>query len=137
MQLYFILVPTTYNSDKKPKVENLMDKEILGSQIGSGYNQKETKELQPGIERIWNFVGGNCNFLFGVVALAVDHNDFLKFKYKFEKVGSLQILEGLKQTGSFGYLENFERFEDIFSDLDNHIKVFRYEKYPVTLLCEI
>ena len=136
-QCNYILVPTTYNSDKKPKVENLMDKEILGSQIGSGYDQKETKELQSGIERVWNFVGGNCNFLFGVVALAVDHKDFLKFKYKFEKVGSLQILEGLKQTGSFGYLENFERFEGIFSDLDNHIKVFRYEKYPVTLLCEI
>lgn len=70
------------------------------------------------------------------MALAVDHKDFIKFKSNFEKVGSLQIIEGLKQTGSFGYLESFERFEDIFSDLDNHIKVFRYKKYPVTLLCE-
>jgi len=136
-QCNYILVPTTYNSNTKPKVEDLLDKEILGSQIGSGYDQKETKELQPGIERIWEFVGGNCNFLFGLVSLAVDHKDFINFKANFEKVGSLQILEGLKQTGSFGYLLNFERFEDIFSDLDKHIEVFGYKKYPVKILCEI
>ena len=133
----YILVPTTYNSPTKPKIDDIYDKEILGHQIGSGYPQEETKNLQPGIERIWKFTGGVCNFLFGVVALAVDHKDFINFKDRFERVGTLKISDGLKATGSFGYLTDFERFEDIFSDLDKQIKVFNHKAYPVRLICEI
>lgn len=133
----YILVPTTYNSNKKPTVEDLKDKEIVGRQIGTGYDQQTTKEHQPGIERIWELVGGNCNFFFGIDMLTIDHKDFINFKDKFEKVGSLQIVEGLKQYGSFGYERDFERFEEIFGDLDNYIKVFQHKKYPVTTLCEI
>lgn len=136
-QCNYILVPTTYNSDKKPTIDDLKDNEILGRQIGSGYDQQTTKEQQPGIERIWEYIGGSRIFFFGVVKLAVDHKDFINFKDKFEKVGSLQIIQGLKQTGSFGYAGNFERFEDIFGDLENHLKVFQYQKYPVSILCNI
>lgn len=136
-QCSYILVPTTYNSSKKPTVEDLKDKEILGRQIGSGYDQQTTREMQPNIDRIWNLVGGNCNFFFGVIKLAVDHKDFINFKDKFEKVGTLRILEGLKETGSFGYEDSFERFEDIFGDLENQIKIFQQKKYPVAALCDI
>ncbi len=69
--------------------------------------------------------------------LAVDHKDFIKFRNSFEKVGTLRIIEGLKGTGTFGYEKNFDRFETIFGDLENHIKTFQYKKYPVTTLCEI
>jgi hypothetical protein len=136
-QCNYILIPTTYNSNKKPTVDDLKDKEILGRQIGSGYDQKTTREMQPNIDRIWNLTGGNCNFFFGLIQLAVDHKDFINFKDKFEKVGTLKITEGLKKMGSFGYEENFERFETIFGDLENHIKIFKQKKYPVTTLCEI
>ncbi|MNX74646.1 hypothetical protein D3C86_1060920 [compost metagenome] len=136
-QCNYILVPITYNSSKKPIVDDLKDKEILGRQIGSGYDQQTTKEMQPGIERIWNLSGGNCNFFFGVVKLAVDHKDFINFKDRFEKIGTLKIIEGLKETGSFGYEGSFERFETVFTDLENHIKIFQYKKYPITTLCDI
>ncbi len=136
-QCNYILVPTTYKSNKKPTVEDLKDKEILGREIGSGYDQQTTREMQPGIDRIWNLNGGNCNFFFGVIQLAVDHKDFINFKYKFEKVGTLKIIDGLKKMGSFGYEENFERFETIFGDLENHIKIFQQKKYPVKILCDI
>lgn len=136
-QCNYILVPTTYNSDKKPTVDRLKDKEILGRQIGSGYDQETTREMQPGIERIWEVTGGNCNFFFGVIKLAVDHKDFINFKDRFEKVGTLRIIEGLKQTGSFGYEGDFERFEDIFGDLENHIKIYQYNKYPVKTICDV
>ncbi|WP_320052496.1 hypothetical protein [uncultured Acetobacteroides sp.] len=136
-QCNYILVPTTYNSSKKPTADDLKDKEILGRQIGSGYDQQTTKQRQPGIERIWQLTGGNCNFFFGVIKFAVDHKDFINFKDRFEKVGTLKIVEGLKETGSFGYEESFERFETIFGDLENHIKLFQQRKYPVTALCDI
>ncbi|MCX2477472.1 hypothetical protein OQY15_00120 [Pedobacter sp. MC2016-15] len=136
-QCNYILVPTTYNSSKKPTVDDLKDKEILGRQIGSGYDQQTTKEKQPGIERVWNLSGGNCNFFFGVDKIAVDHKDFINFKDRFEKVGTLKIIEGLKETGSYGYQGNFERFETVFADLENHIKIFQCKKYPVATLCDI
>jgi hypothetical protein len=130
----YILVPTTYNSNKKPTGNDLNGLEILGRQIGSGYSQQTTREMQPGIEKIWNLSGENCNFFFGVIKLAVDHKDFINFKDRFEKAGSLQIIEGLKQTGSFSNVVDFERFEDIFGDLENHIKVFQFKKYPIKIL---
>lgn len=136
-QCNYNLVPTTYNSKKKPTVNDLIDKEILGTRIGSGYDQQTTKEKQPGIERIWNLDGGNCNYFIGIVKYAVDHKDLVHFKEKFEKIGSLKIVEGLKQTGSYGYEGTFERFEEIFNDLDHQAKIFGYKKYLVTTLCDI
>ncbi|RYZ84420.1 MAG: hypothetical protein EOP06_18115 [Proteobacteria bacterium] len=114
----------------------MKDKEILGREIGSGYSQKITKEMQPNIEKVWNLTEGNSNFFFGVIQYAVDHKDFIYFKDKFEKVGTLKVFDGLKKMGSFGYAD-FDRFEEIFSDLENHIKIFRQKKYPVIALCEI
>ncbi|WP_354577525.1 hypothetical protein [Hymenobacter sp. UYP22] len=136
-QCNYVLVPTTYNSNKKPTVEDLKAEEILGRQIGSGYDQQTTREMQPGIERIWELSDGSCDFFFGVVKLAVDHKVFINFKDKFEKVGTLKIAEGLKQTGFFGYEDNFDRFETIFGDLENYIKIFQQQKYSVKTLCNI
>lgn len=136
-QCNYILIPTTYNSNKKPTTEELSGNEILGREIGSGYDQKATMEKQPGIERIWKLVGGNCNFFFGLVKLAVDHNDLITFKDNLEKVGTLKIIEGLKQTGTFGYIDSFDELKQIFNDLENYIKIFQFKKYPVTTLCDI
>lgn len=136
-QCNYILVPTTYNSNKIPNVEDLKDKEILGYKMGTGYYQQTTKEMQPGVERIWNLTGKNCNYFFGIARLAVSHNDYIYFKDKFQKIGTLKIIEGLKKMGSLRYMENFERFEEIFSDLESYIEISKYKKYPVTTLCDI
>jgi len=138
-QCNYILVPTSYSSNKKPTIEEIKKEEILGLKVGSGYDQQTTKEKQSGIERIWRFEFGseNCNYFFGVVKIAIDHKDFINFKDQFEKIGSLKIIEGLKQTGSFGYEENIEGFERIFADLDNHIRVFQDKKYPIKVLSDI
>ena len=137
-QCNYILIPTTYNSTEKPSVNNLKEKEILGRQIGSGYDQQTTtREMQPNIDRVWSLSGGDSNYFFGLIQMAVDHKDFIKFKDKFEKVGTLKIMEGLKRMGSFGYAEDFERFETTFNDLDNHVKIFQQKKYPVAILCVI
>ncbi len=134
-QCNYILVPTTYMSFTKPTLDNLKDNEILGRQIGSGYDIETTKELQPGIERVWQYEGGV--YFFGVVQLAVDHKTFGDLKEKFERIGSLRIVDGLKRMGIFGYATTFDRFEAIFSDLDQYAKVFRLNKYPVSVLVDL
>jgi hypothetical protein len=136
-QCNYVLVPTTYNSSEKPNANDLKDKEILGRQIGSGYNQRTTKEMQPGIERIWSLSGEDSNFFFGLVQMLVNHKDIIKFKDRFEKVGVLKIIEGLKRAGEYGYEDDFERFEHIFGNLENNIKIFQQKKYPVKVVCEV
>lgn len=134
---YYNLTPTTYISSKKPVVDDLLDEGVLGNRIGSGYDIETTKKMQPGIEKIWNLPGEYENFFFGLAQLAVDHKDFINIKDKFEKIGALKIAEGLKRMGSFGYAEDFERFQSDFGDLDNRIKLFRQNKYPIRILCEL
>lgn len=132
---YYYFVPTMYNADIKPTIEAIKNCEILGHEIGSGYEQHETKKRQPGIERIWEFVGKKCNFFFGLVVFGVDHKRIINFKDSFEKVGSIRIADGLKRTGSFSYKEDYEGFEEVFGKLENQIKIFKYRKYPVSILC--
>lgn len=136
-QCNYILVPTTYSSPIKPSITDFCDKDILGRQFGSGYDQNSTQQQQPGIERIWELSGGNCNFFFGVIKIAVDHKDFIQFKDRFEKVGTIRIIEGLKQTGSLGYAGDYNRFEEIFGDLEKQMKIFQWKKYPVKVVCDL
>lgn len=133
----YILIPTTYNSSKKPTVEDLFDKEIMGRTISSGFDRDTTQVYQPGIERIWAFQGVEHTFFFGLDKIAVGHKDFFDFRDKFERIGTLKIIDGLKKTGMLGGGSSFNRFESIFKDLDAHAKAFSSKKYPVLVLCEI
>lgn len=133
---HYMLVPTTYIDKKKPSIEDVKKKEILGRQIGSGYSKEITKQEQVGIERIWDFVGGDNNFFFGVVKIGISHKDFFELKKKVEPIGKLRITKGLKETGSLGYESNFDRFESIFEEIEEHIEVFGYQKYPIKILME-
>jgi hypothetical protein len=130
------LVPTDYKSHEKPTEKVISKGLILGQVIGSGYNKEETRNNQPEVEIIWKYVGGNPNFFFGFVVDATGHRDLLKFKDNFEKIGSFKIFDSLKMSGSYGYFENFERFEERHRDLDEQIRIFGYDKYPIEIMIE-
>ena len=135
-QCTYDLVATTYKDLTKPTIEDLTNCFIAGIKIGSGYDPKETLSLQPNVDEIWEY-SKDTNFFFGVCYYLVTHRDIISFKDKFEIVGKLKIKESFKKDGSYGYESNFDRFERIFSDFDNHMKVFEQQKYPITLLCEL
>ncbi|WP_421753230.1 hypothetical protein [Croceimicrobium sp.] len=128
------LVPISYKSTSKPRIDQIMESEILGRTIGSGYSREEIQVYQPGIEKIWDYVGGKPKFCFGFVIHAVEHKDLLNFKDKFEKIGELDISEGLKEIGSIAGVNTFESYNEIYSDLDNQIEVYSYKKYPVSIV---
>jgi hypothetical protein len=136
-QCNYILVPTTYKSEQKPTPEEILSYDIAGLKIGSGYDIETTKQLQPGVEDLWKIFPDDDYFFFGLVQLAVEHKDFIQIKNHFEKVGTLEIKSSFKASGSFGVVDNFERFEDIFGDLNRHLEIFGYNKFPVSSLCEI
>ncbi len=127
-------VPTTFKSSDKPTLIEIKNSEILGRTIESGYNREQTKTTQSGIENIWNYVGGNPNFFFGFVVNAIEHKDLLNIKNKFEKIGELNLINGLKEIGSLGYEDTFERYDEMYSELDKQIKIFGFKKYPMKIV---
>jgi len=135
-QCTYDLVATTYKGKNKPTIDNLKVCFIAGRKIGSGYDTKTTLSHQPNVDEIWRYVKQD-NFIFGLPYHLVTHRDIISFKDKFEVVGKLKIKESFKKDGGYGYESSFDRFESIFSDLDNHMIVFGEQKYPVTLLCEL
>lgn len=130
---HYMLVPTTYNDKKKPTIEDINEMEILGQQIESGYSKEATKQEQKGIERIWEYIGENNNFFLGVVEIGISHKEFFELKKNVESIGKLRIIEGFKKIGSLRYETNFER---IFRDIDEDIKTFGWQKYPIKILVE-
>jgi hypothetical protein len=135
-QCTYDLVATTYKGKTKPKIDDLKNCFIAGRKIGSGFDPKTTLSHQPNVDEIWRYVKQD-NFIFGLPYHLVTHRDIISFKDKFEVVCKLKIKESFKRDGGYGYESSFDRFESIFSDLDNHMKVFSEQKYPVTLICEI
>jgi hypothetical protein len=135
-QCTYDLVATTYKGEGKPTIDNLKKCFIAGRKIGSGYDSKTTLMYQSNVDEIWRYTKQD-NFFFGLSYHLVTHRDIILFKDRFEVVGKLKIKESFKKDGGYGYESSFEGFESIFSDLDNHMKVFGEQKYPVTLLCEV
>lgn len=136
-QCTYDLVTTTYSNEIRPTETSILDYFIAGRKIGSGYSPKVTLEYQPGVDEIWRFQQNETHFFFGVTYHLVTHKDFIHFVNKFEKVGTLRIKESFKKSGGYGYESDFERFETIFGDLDNYLHIFKQDKYPVRLLCEL
>jgi hypothetical protein len=130
---HYWLVPISYTAPEKPTLEMITQADILGRSIGSGYDRERTKAYQPGIERIWNYVGGNPKFFFGFVIHAIAHKDFLDIQYKFEKIGELAVSESLKKIGSIGGESTFERYDELYSKLEEEVEIFGYQKYPLAL----
>ncbi len=128
------LVPIMYKSSMKPTLLEINNSEILGRTIQSGFSRELTQASQPGIENIWNYVGGRPNFRFGFAIQAIEHKDFLNIKRQFEKIGELNIIEGLKEIGSLEYIDTYDRYDGIYSNLDNTIKAFGYKKYPIQIV---
>jgi len=135
-QCTYDLVATTYKGKNKPTVEDLNSCFIAGRRIPCGYDAETALQIQPNVDEIWEYVK-QSHFIFGLPYKLVTHRDIISFKDKFEVVGKLKIKESFKKDGGYGYQSSFDRFEDIFIDLDNHMEVFREQKYPVTLLCEL
>lgn len=135
---HYMLVPTTYIDKKKPTINEVSKKEILGRQIGSGYGIEvtATQKQQKGIEKIWKYVGGENNFLFGIDKIGVSHRDFFELKKQVESIGKLKIIQGLKLTGSLRYETSFDEFETIFGDIEDYMKIFRSQKYPIKIVIE-
>ena len=131
----YMLTPTTYKSKSKPTIEDIFDYDISGITVGAGYDRKTIIEMQPGVETLWSLFPSCGKFFFGLVQEGVDHKDFIGFKDKFEKVGTLKIKDSFKESGSRSGISNFERFESIFEDYDKQQKIFGFKKFPVKLLC--
>jgi len=136
-QCTYDLAATTYKSKVKPTIGDLRNCFISGLIIGSGYDPDITLSHQLNVDDIWKYYKKDTNFFFGLNYSLVSHRDIIYFKDNFEIIGKLKIKDSFKKDGSYGAVSSFDDFEEIFSDLDNHMKVFGQKKFPVLLLCDI
>lgn len=131
----YALVPTTYDSFDEPTIRELVNFDVLGRQIsGSSFDPLDAIQEQPGIERIWKYLGSNGVFFFGIDHILVSHTDMAEIKKNFKVVGKLRISDALKRGGTFGYQRTFTDFETIFNDLDKYAENLRLNKFPIKLL---
>ena len=160
-QTTYDLAITTYKRKEKPTIEALYDEFIVGHIMNCGSLDQELLEKQPEVDILWDYhkhnakpmteeqkertyddmfidaFEGRQHFLFGIPYELVTHKDMTHIKDNFEVVGKLNVKESFKRDGGYGYISTFEKFEEIFSDIDYYIKVFRRVKFPVRLLNEL
>lgn len=139
----YVFVPTTYKNLKKPTLTDLLECEILGTRIGSGYDKQTTLTMQQGVDIFWKlfpekmeFMPDPPHFFIGLVQYLIPHKEMTQFKRCFEKIGNLKIKESFNKEGSSGWATDFQRIEEVFTDLDKHVKNFKQFKFPVRLICE-
>ncbi|MBC9932966.1 hypothetical protein [Chitinophaga qingshengii] len=134
----YMLVPTTYYGKKLPTEEDLHRCDMLGNTILSFYDKATTSSMQPGIERIWQYLGGDVNVFFGLAKYGLLHKDAATCRQQLTKVGTLKVIESLNDTAIRGALSGFDYMKKYFYGL-----VFPPEgkksvlRWPVNLICHI
>ena len=135
-QCTYDLAKTTYKSAQKPTISELKDCDIAGRAITSGFDAIEALSLQPHVDEIWKYMPNRGISIFGLPYALITHQDMINFKHKFEVIGKLKIKDSFKRDGGYRYISTFDQFEDVFNNLERHMKVLDEQKYPVSLLCE-
>lgn len=130
------LVGTTYKSKIKPNVEAILNCDISGHWIPTSFDIETILEMHPEIDKLWEKFPKNKKKFWGLSYIMVSHKDLYTLKDKFIKVGNLALRESYLQGGSYRGEDSFERFEEMFFDYENHIKIFRCERMPLKILCE-
>lgn len=133
---HYWLVPIDYKSTVKPTIEAIKNAQILGKMIDCGWSKKQVLETQPEIEKIWNYTGETSNLCFGFAIHAIKHKDFINIKDKFDKIGTLPIIDEFKAVGTLGYENSYKRYDELYSNLAQQIKIFEYEKIPIKMVLE-
>lgn len=133
----YCFVITTLETEHKPNIDSLRDKEIVGHEPSLDLDLNKEVLNQMGLSDVLEILNENDKSSKGTFVLKIEHNDLYHFQDKFEKLGSLNVKENYIKIAAFGYERNFDRFEDIFSDIENYIKVFKYCKYPIKEACQI
>lgn len=135
-QCTYDLVGTTFKGKTKPDSQRILDYSVVGRWIPSMSDVQTTATFQPEIEDLWKKIPDASNKILGLSYHLVVHKDFYGFKDKFEKVGVVKIKESYKRTGGYGYEATFDRFEEIFGDFENYMRIFREQSIPIKYLLD-
>ncbi|MCU4155087.1 hypothetical protein J1N10_03815 [Carboxylicivirga sp. A043] len=130
------LVGTTYKGEFKPDSKVIEDYAVCGRWISSGFYRNEIIEMQTDIDKLWEKIPNSSNRFLGLSYHLVTHKAFYGFKEKFEKVGVVKLKESYKRDGSYGYESTFDRFEEIFGDIQNHMQIFGEKCIPIVHLID-
>jgi len=128
-QCIYQFTPTSYMQTEKPTESVIKDCSVFVRKIGSGFDRKTIKKMQPGIEKFWvSDKSFTIPFTIGFALDGVEHKDLLDFKEKFEVIGKAKIKDSFREMGSIGYEATFEEFAKQYTDIVDHcVRVFKNE----------
>ncbi|NML39765.1 hypothetical protein HHL17_21380 [Chitinophaga sp. G-6-1-13] len=136
----YMLVPFTYYAEAMPTEQDLHHCELLGRTILSFYDKATTKKMQPGIERIWQYLGGDEKCFFGLSKFGLTHRDATVCRQQLTKVGTLAVIEGLNGTAIRGTVSGLESLRKRFYDMVSGMKAGTSDmnqSWPVNVVCNI
>jgi hypothetical protein len=123
-----------YKGTKIPTISQIADCEIIGRKIHSGHGMDMGKFLalstgemlkQGGLEEILQKEAERTgSYVIGMSKTVIDHRELINISEKFIKVGTLDLKEECRSTGSLRGASTFDELTDGFEDLDNYIKTF-------------
>lgn len=136
----YMMVPLTYYGATIPAEKDLHHCALLGRTILSFYDIPTTREMQPGIERIWQHLGGEQQCFFGLSKFGLTHRDAAVCRQQLTKVGTLAIVEGLNDTAIRGTVSGLESLRKRFYNMVSELKAGTSDmnqSWPVSVVCNI
>ncbi|MBC9909634.1 hypothetical protein [Chitinophaga varians] len=136
----YMMVPVTYYGDTMPTQQDLHQCDLLGRTIESFYDKATTKKMQPGIERIWQHLGGEQQCFFGLSKFGLTHRDAAVCRQQLPKVGALPVVAGLNHAAVRGTVSGFDSLRKRFYDMVSGMKAGTsnmHQSWPVKVVCNI
>lgn len=132
----YYFTPTTYKGTDKPTLENILNSELLGSKIPTGFTKAQVKQKQPNIEKFWEEDNTQMPFIVGLEHIGVNHKDLAKFSDKLEVIGKIAIEPGFKEGSLYDGASDFGAFSQHFVTQEQHLAIpaFKADKIPVKKL---
>ncbi len=135
-----------FKDTTKPTIKDIEKCKIIGRKIPSGLGidtkkifslSFEEMQKQGGIDAILkNEAEKVGSYQIGMSATGIEHKDLINLSTKFHKIGNLKLKEACKYVGSMSSAVNFEDLTLHFDDLENYLKIFKYETFEVEELLD-
>lgn len=131
----YYLAFTNFKNSDKPTINDVTKSFIFGHKIKSGYSPELTLEFQTNVNIIWEYVNQN-DFVFGLKQVVISHKDFIQIKFCFEQIGQIKLYNSLKKTGSIGFTDSLDYFENFLKHYEENKISYDSLLIPISLITE-
>jgi hypothetical protein len=117
-----------------PSIADIAAARLPVVRIQSTMGRDKTASLQPGVDIFWDSDPSSPGFFIGLAEFTTTAADWLNIQPLVEKIGELVIRDAFNTMGALQYLQTFQGLQHIFSDIEDYVKSYGWQSYPVETL---